>query len=63
MRIGADWDRLQVTAIGAWRGMTGAGSNWTLHVHPYLPYLLNEILHLAPLGVKPLGAHIRGAII
>ena len=22
-----------------------------------------EILHLAPLGVKPLGAHIRGAII
>ena len=23
----------------------------------------NEILHLTPLSVKPLGAHIRGAII
>ena len=25
--------------------------------------LKDEILHLAPLGVKPLRAHIRGAII
>ena len=28
----------------------------------YMYSIYNEILHLAPLGVKPLGAHIRGAI-
>ena len=42
------------TAVVAWVNPNRV--SWVSLIYSY------EILHLAPLGVKPLGAHIRGAI-
>ena len=40
-----------------------AASMWCICTYGVRTYIMHEILHLATLGVKPLGAQIRGAII